>query len=67
MKLKLKKEALKVLTDRETRLVGGGETESCGCTPGNPECGTTDTQTMADCTNYVCPTSQSDCTYTANC
>ena len=67
MKLKLKKETLKILSDAEAALVAGGvATGQTGCTgtacgpTGLAACGTTGTETFADCTNSLCYSD--DCT-----
>lgn len=58
MKFKLKKTALKVLTDYESSLVGGGTASpptptgtECGAT-WVAECGTTGTETSMECTVF---------------
>lgn len=74
MKLMLKKNALKVLTDLETQSVGGGgNTDTCTGVTGTecgvtylPECGTTGTATAIYCTND-CATAEYDCTHNSNC
>jgi len=62
MKLKIRKETLKILTDLEAAMVGAAGTSPCKTGATGTECGATciaacgnDSETTTDCTND-CPT-----------